>query len=141
MLDLAIPLVGKPGNSAKFGFDCPVKGTREGRQPRRRSCAHGVAASESAGDETRSSKGPRYRRPRRAPERSPRRRTPAARPASPPLGELVDQPHHRRGGVAHHGSAGRGHYDVAAGPHKATDQPQILQLTGPRLEAEIGIVP
>jgi hypothetical protein len=40
-----------------------------------------------------------------------------------------------------HGSAGRGHYDVAAGPHKATDQPQILQLTGPRLEAEIGIVP
>jgi hypothetical protein len=42
--------------------------------------------------------------------------------------------------VAHHGSADRGHYDVAAGPHKATDQPQILQLTGPRLEAEIGIV-
>jgi hypothetical protein len=38
--------------------------------------------------------------------------------------------------VAHHGSAGRGHYDVAAGPHKATDQPQILQL-----EAEVGIVP
>ena len=37
--------------------------------------------------------------------------------------------------------AGRGHYDVAAGPHKATDQPQILQLTGPRLEAEIDIVP
>ena len=37
--------------------------------------------------------------------------------------------------------AGRGHYDVAADPHKATDQPQILQLTGPRLEAEIGIVP
>ena len=32
-------------------------------------------------------------------------------------------------------------HDVAAGPHKATDQPQILQLTGPRLEAEIGIVP
>jgi hypothetical protein len=46
MLDLAIPLVGKPGNSAKFAFDCPVKGTREGRQPRRRSCAHAVAASE-----------------------------------------------------------------------------------------------
>jgi hypothetical protein len=43
--------------------------------------------------------------------------------------------------VAHYGSAGRGHCDVAAGPHKATDQPQILQLTGPRLEAEIGIVP
>jgi hypothetical protein len=43
--------------------------------------------------------------------------------------------------VAHHGSAGRGHYDVAAGPHKATDQPQILQLTGSRLEAEVGIVP
>ena len=67
MLDLAIPLVGKPGNRAKFGFDCPVKRTREGRQPRRRSCAHAVAACESAGDETRSSKGPRYGRPRRDP--------------------------------------------------------------------------
>ena len=32
MLDLAIPLVGKPGNSAKFAFDCPVKGTREALQ-------------------------------------------------------------------------------------------------------------
>ena len=58
MLDLAIPLVGKPGNSARFGFDCPVKGIREGRQPRRRSCAHAVAASESAGDETRRRKDP-----------------------------------------------------------------------------------
>ena len=28
MLDLAIPLIGKPGNSAKFGFDCPVKAQR-----------------------------------------------------------------------------------------------------------------
>ncbi len=25
MLDLAIPLVGKPGNSAKFGFDVPSR--------------------------------------------------------------------------------------------------------------------
>jgi hypothetical protein len=32
-------------------------------------------------------------------------------------------------------------HDIAAGPHKATDQQQILQLTGPRLEAEIGIEP
>ena len=34
MLDLAIPLVGKPGNSAKFAFDCPVKGTREASSSR-----------------------------------------------------------------------------------------------------------
>ena len=63
-------------------------------------------------------------------------------PYQPPS-RRVTRPDRRKNpdGVAHHGSAGRGHRDVGAGPHKATDQPQILQLTRPRLEAEIGIVP
>ena len=43
-------------------------------------------------------------------------------------GELVGQPCHRRGRVAHHGSAGRRHHDLTVDPHDATDQPQILHL-------------